>query len=379
MAWTCVRRFRVKSIFLPVVFLLSACGQATEPQHYSGISSGKMDDVTALPLKIGSPASIGDYFYIESAKIIKDTLQIEVSASGGCEEHLFDLYWDGSFLESYPVQTKLTLTHDSQGDICEAIIRKTLVFDLSSLKKSYQSGYLTQSGTIIISINNEKSLSYSFDDTAIEPTVPEVCAPFGDLGYKDFFQESSYSTNNGESFKNEQLIAAVKRWYGAKTIGLSVQELDALGEGVIFSTMLAEENGQLAQRYQAVNVGFGGGNSVTYFFDFDTLDIASFQFIDGIECQPLDGSQSVFYKDITPTAKKQITLVAKDFIKTYHAISLNEWGIDLDQVSFKMLYKAEIDEVHVFVDGVDIFGSLILDGMTLDVIEDRIAFDPEVG
>ena len=43
------------------------------------------------------------------------------------------MYWDGTFLESNPVQVELVLTHDANGDSCEAWLSQVVVFDLKSI------------------------------------------------------------------------------------------------------------------------------------------------------------------------------------------------------------------------------------------------------
>ena len=88
---------------------------------------------------------------IEGASIQGDLLAIKVVYGGGCKTHQFALYGSTGFMESYPVQARLFLSHDSNGDMCEAIIRHDIVFDLSPLKRLYQKGY-HGSGPIMLRI-----------------------------------------------------------------------------------------------------------------------------------------------------------------------------------------------------------------------------------
>ena len=44
-------------------------------------------------------------------------------------------------MESYPIQTSVVLSHDSNGDLGEALITKELVFDLKPLKEAFFSIY----------------------------------------------------------------------------------------------------------------------------------------------------------------------------------------------------------------------------------------------
>jgi hypothetical protein len=70
-----------------------------------------------------------------SAELDDDCLRLAVSFGGGCKDHDFDLYWDGTSTRSYPPQVTLELLHDDHGDDCKAIRVRKLSFDLSSLRE----------------------------------------------------------------------------------------------------------------------------------------------------------------------------------------------------------------------------------------------------
>lgn len=97
------------------------------------------------------------------ASIDGDTLSVDVSYGGGCEEHEWVLCWpDQSFQESDPVQATLDIWHGIDSDtVCDAYLSETLTFDLAPLKAQYQEGYQTESGTIIIHIGDE-AVEYTF-------------------------------------------------------------------------------------------------------------------------------------------------------------------------------------------------------------------------
>lgn len=86
--------------------------------------------------------------------IENDTLTLTVSYSGGCETHDFTLVTDGSFMESYPVQLLVTLTHDANDDPCEAYPRDSYAFDLTPLKALYQEAYRTDEGSIVLHLRH---------------------------------------------------------------------------------------------------------------------------------------------------------------------------------------------------------------------------------
>ena len=65
-------------------------------------------------------------------------LTIEVSYSGGCNEHEFQLYFDGTYMKSLPPKVNFILTHDDKGDVCRSMVEKKLNFDIS--KAQYVGG-----------------------------------------------------------------------------------------------------------------------------------------------------------------------------------------------------------------------------------------------
>ena len=72
-----------------------------------------------------------DNYIIDSAYLIDNYLTVSVSYSGGCEEHLFNLYSEDNFCGTPPCYIYLTLSHESNNDLCEAIMKENLCFDVS--------------------------------------------------------------------------------------------------------------------------------------------------------------------------------------------------------------------------------------------------------
>lgn len=101
-----------------------------------------------------------------------DFAQLQVSYSGGCAGHEFDLVVYGGWKESYPVQVSAFLSHDANGDPCDAFLTEDLVFDLRPLKKAYQEAYgISDPGstTVVIGLDFIPSLS-SFSPIPLEYT-----------------------------------------------------------------------------------------------------------------------------------------------------------------------------------------------------------------
>jgi hypothetical protein len=68
-------------------------------------------------------------------------LYFKVEYAGGCRDHRFDLYGLNAFLESDPPQASVYLSHNADGDDCEAIITSELEFSLVPLKEEYERGH----------------------------------------------------------------------------------------------------------------------------------------------------------------------------------------------------------------------------------------------
>jgi hypothetical protein len=81
-----------------------------------------------------------------------DSLVLAVSFGGGCREHTFLLLADAMWMESYPVQTGVRLAHESNNDPCDAMLSRTLKFDLIPLKVAYTKSYGPAPGIIRIHV-----------------------------------------------------------------------------------------------------------------------------------------------------------------------------------------------------------------------------------
>jgi len=93
---------------------------------------------------------------------IKDALQIgefivlDVSYSGGCEEHDFRLETKGDFTSTYPPELKITLKHDSKKDACRAIVDKKIWFDLKPAQ------FDGTNRVLLILTNTDTTLEYNY-------------------------------------------------------------------------------------------------------------------------------------------------------------------------------------------------------------------------
>jgi hypothetical protein len=66
---------------------------------------------------------------------------LDVEYGGGCEAHALELIAVGGWMESFPVQVRLMLTHDDRDDPCDAVVRDTVRFGLGPLEEAYAQAY----------------------------------------------------------------------------------------------------------------------------------------------------------------------------------------------------------------------------------------------
>ncbi len=106
-----------------------------------------------------------DEYTLNTAVIEGDTLQLNVSYSGGCETHQFTLVTAGIFLESFPVQLNVSVVHNANGDSCEAWLTEDFHFDLTPIKTLYQKAYRQEAGTIILRLKDAPNVELVYEFT----------------------------------------------------------------------------------------------------------------------------------------------------------------------------------------------------------------------
>jgi hypothetical protein len=96
-------------------------------------SSKGIDEVIIIedPLSFNRDSIEIDDFDINEIYINADLLTLNISYSGGCKEHTFQLYATRGIYKSNPPQADVFLSHNANGDFCEAYITENIKFDLS--------------------------------------------------------------------------------------------------------------------------------------------------------------------------------------------------------------------------------------------------------
>jgi hypothetical protein len=114
-------------------------GIQTVVAELSGLVQGTLPvliDWEADPSRLPS-----DPVQVDSLTLSGSFLELHVGYGGGCAEHEFDARVYGGWMESFPVQVRMALTHDAHGDMCLAYIYRTLRFDLRPLAREYEAAY----------------------------------------------------------------------------------------------------------------------------------------------------------------------------------------------------------------------------------------------
>lgn len=147
---------------------IAGCGEKGGESYYpiSKQETDGMGDVAADPIILSFGTTRSDYimapYAIEDARVDGDDLYLQVSYTGGCEEHLFELVALNDFLASQPVQADLLLTHDANMDNCESLVKEDLKFSLLSIKEEYKIVFKTDTGSLTLRIQDpENPDSYS--------------------------------------------------------------------------------------------------------------------------------------------------------------------------------------------------------------------------
>jgi len=102
-----------------------------------------------------------DPWSLEAYELDGDELRLDVSYGGGCREHRFAFLVNPAFMESHPVAVSAWLAHDADGDMCRALLRRILRFDLSPLRQRFTASYGPGPGTVVLHLHGA-SITYRF-------------------------------------------------------------------------------------------------------------------------------------------------------------------------------------------------------------------------
>lgn len=146
------------SLFVLSIAVLS-CGikkNATKDEHSDSTAKPKETMITAT---IGEMSKTSDPMTISSVQIDGNFMTIEVTYSGGCGEHSFQMIGSSTIAKSLPPIRSIQLVHSANKDECKKMIIQKIKVDISALTYKKESGseiYLTLEGW-------KEKLKYTFE------------------------------------------------------------------------------------------------------------------------------------------------------------------------------------------------------------------------
>lgn len=118
-------------LFASLTAVTSACGDASPSTKGTPLSSSP----DAAVADAGTdPCPAGD----ASVTVVSQTLEgalltLKLEFSGGCKDHGFSVGYGGAMSASSPPHIPLELNHYANGDLCEALLAREVIIDLSTL------------------------------------------------------------------------------------------------------------------------------------------------------------------------------------------------------------------------------------------------------
>jgi hypothetical protein len=137
-----------------ILLILFGCSNNTEPEDLGSSPTILVENINASDL-------YRHELRINSVKINENSLIADISFSGGCRKHEFILVISKYFIKTNPPQIELFISHNNNGDSCEAFLNEEIVFSLVPLKDLYRNEY-GDKGEIILIVSNYGDIHYSF-------------------------------------------------------------------------------------------------------------------------------------------------------------------------------------------------------------------------
>lgn len=93
-----------------------------------------------------------DPMSLDEIRLDQGALAVDLHYGGGCAHHDVDaVVWTG-WMESHPVQVGVALTHRDHGDPCDALVHRSLRFDLTPLRRAYAAAYGPGPASVILRV-----------------------------------------------------------------------------------------------------------------------------------------------------------------------------------------------------------------------------------
>lgn len=143
-----------------LILSLTSCSPSTNPDRAvttgTATVSSDGDSNSLHSITIATAPKKSAPFDFRNAAITEDHLDLGVQYAGGCEDHSFDVYWDGLILEEDPVSVEIVVVHTDHDDECEAWVRNTITIDLSQIKAACKNVDSEEKQEIGITVTNSQ-------------------------------------------------------------------------------------------------------------------------------------------------------------------------------------------------------------------------------
>ena len=152
---------KLKSLYL-LALVLVVVGCSSSKKTTETVSSGKTESVAIKDnlKKVTVVDTFDKYnnrgsFKIGSTAVINNSIEVEVTYSGGCAQHNFTLYSTENYQKSLPPKLSLLLVHDNGGDACREQITETILFNIESTQ--YEG-----IKTVLLIVNQDFQVEYNY-------------------------------------------------------------------------------------------------------------------------------------------------------------------------------------------------------------------------
>lgn len=92
-----------------------------------------------------------DSYDLIDAGLADAVLSLRIGFSGCGPDHPLALYMVGGFMESNPVQARIVLSHNNQGEMCAAYFTRLESWDLTPIREAYRRAY-GKPGTVVLNL-----------------------------------------------------------------------------------------------------------------------------------------------------------------------------------------------------------------------------------
>lgn len=151
------REIVIENYLIQLINLLPATrsDRRIKPEEYNvDIRVTKLMRKSPYPVQLIDAANTGmirkDMLNVTEVSLENDILNFSVGYSGGCREHLIELFALKEIAKSNPAQVTINLSHFANGDVCEAYVTRKVQFDLTPLKQFLKSHYGINDRVILV-------------------------------------------------------------------------------------------------------------------------------------------------------------------------------------------------------------------------------------